>query len=97
MITADHGCDPSTPSTDHSREYTPLILYGQPVKAGTNYGTRDTFADIAATILDYFFHCTKMCRKEVRRILGRIRLEPLRQPVKYVTINAIRRMAECAV
>ena len=54
MITADHGCDPSTPSTDHSREYTPLIMYGKPVKAGTNYGTRDMFADIAATILDYF-------------------------------------------
>ena len=57
----------------------------------------DTFADIAATILEVIFHCTKMCRKEVRRILGRIRLEPLRQPVKYVTINAIRRMTECAV
>lgn len=54
MITADHGCDPSTPSTDHSREYTPLVLYGKPVAAGTNYGTRDSFADIAATILQYF-------------------------------------------
>ena len=54
MITADHGCDPSTPSTDHSREYTPLLIYGDKVKAGTNFGTRETFADIAATILDYF-------------------------------------------
>ena len=54
MITADHGCDPSTPSTDHSREYTPLVLYGNHVQAGVNYHTRDTFADIAATILDYF-------------------------------------------
>ncbi len=53
MITADHGCDPSTPSTDHSREYTPLIIAGQPVKAGVNLGTRPTFSDIAATILDY--------------------------------------------
>ena len=53
MITADHGCDPSTPSTDHSREYTPLVLYGKPVKAGKNYGTRESFADIAATILEY--------------------------------------------
>jgi len=54
MITADHGCDPSTPSTDHSREYTPLVIYGNPVKAGVNYGTRESFADIAATILAYF-------------------------------------------
>lgn len=54
MITADHGCDPSTPSTDHSREYTPLIIYGKPVKAGINYGTRGSFADIAATILEFF-------------------------------------------
>lgn len=53
MITADHGCDPSTPSTDHSREYTPLIIAGQSVKAGVNLGTRPTFSDIAATILDY--------------------------------------------
>lgn len=65
MITADHGCDPSTPSTDHSREYTPLILYGQSVKAGTNYGTRDTFADIAATILDYFSIVPKCVGKKL--------------------------------
>lgn len=54
MITADHGCDPSTPSTDHSREHTPWVIFGNKVKPGTNLGTRDTFADIAATILDYF-------------------------------------------
>ncbi len=54
MITADHGCDPGTPSTDHSREYTPLILYGTPVPAGVNLGTRPTFADIGATVLAYF-------------------------------------------
>lgn len=54
MITADHGCDPSTPSTDHSREYTPLLVYGDKIKAGVNFGTRETFSDIAATILDYF-------------------------------------------
>ena len=54
MITADHGCDPSTPSTDHSREYTPLVMYGKPIQAGVNYGTRDSFSDIAATILNYF-------------------------------------------
>lgn len=54
MITADHGCDPGTPSTDHSREYTPLVAYGEQIPAGTNWGTRSSFADIGATILDYF-------------------------------------------
>ena len=54
MITADHGCDPGTPSTDHSREYTPLIVYGESVPAGYNWGTRSSFADIGATILSYF-------------------------------------------
>ena len=54
MITADHGCDPSTPSTDHSREYTPFLLYGKPIRAGVNLGTRPTFSDIGATVLDYF-------------------------------------------
>lgn len=53
MITADHGCDPSTPSTDHSREYTPWIIAGPGIKKGVNLGTRKSFADIAATILDY--------------------------------------------
>ena len=54
MITADHGCDPVTPSTDHSREYIPLVVYGKKLKHGVNLGTRDSFADIGATILDYF-------------------------------------------
>lgn len=53
MITADHGCDPSTPSTDHSREYTALVIAGAPVKAGINLGTRASFADIAASVLEY--------------------------------------------
>ncbi len=54
VLTADHGCDPGTASTDHSREYTPLILYGDPVPQGNNLGTRPTFADIGATVLTYF-------------------------------------------
>lgn len=53
MITADHGCDPTTPSTDHSREYIPLVVGGKHVKANVNLGTRKTFADIGATVLDY--------------------------------------------
>lgn len=53
MITADHGCDPAyTVSTDHSREYTPFLMYGRKI-APVNYGTRETFADIGATILKY--------------------------------------------
>ena len=51
MITADHGCDPGyTVSTDHSREYTPFLMYGSRIEPA-NYGTRDTFADISATVL----------------------------------------------
>ena len=54
IITADHGCDPGyTVSTDHSREYTPFLMYGKCVKP-RNFGTRETFADIGATILHYF-------------------------------------------
>lgn len=54
MITADHGCDPAyTATTDHTREYTPFLMYGKTV-APDNLGTRDSFADIGATVLDYF-------------------------------------------
>ncbi len=49
MITADHGCDPAAPGSDHTREYTPLLVYGQTVRGGVNLGTRSTFADIGAT------------------------------------------------
>ncbi len=51
IITADHGCDPSTPSTDHSREYTPLLVYGKKIMP-LDLGTRESFADISATVLD---------------------------------------------
>ncbi|MDL2232950.1 phosphopentomutase [Ruminococcaceae bacterium OttesenSCG-928-L11] len=54
LITADHGCDPSTESTDHSREYTPLLAYSPRMKQGCNLGTRATFADIAATVTANF-------------------------------------------
>ncbi len=52
VITADHGNDPTTPSTDHSREYVPLLITGKPARAGTNLGVRATFSDLAATIAD---------------------------------------------
>lgn len=50
MITADHGCDPSTPSTDHSREYTPWLIYGPGLRRGVDFGTLPTFGDIGATV-----------------------------------------------
>ena len=53
MITADHGCDPGDSHTDHSREYTPLIIYGRKINP-VNLGTRTTFADIGASVADYF-------------------------------------------
>ncbi len=52
IITADHGNDPSTPSTDHSREYIPILIYGKQVKENINIGIRETYADIGETILD---------------------------------------------
>lgn len=54
MITADHGCDPATPSTDHSREYIPFLAYGKNIKAGVDLGTRKTYADQSKTILEIF-------------------------------------------
>ncbi len=54
FITADHGTDPTTPSTDHSREYVPVLAVGPKVKKGINLGTRDSFSDLGATIADYF-------------------------------------------
>lgn len=54
IITADHGCDPTTPSTDHSREYVPLLVYSPDALEGNNLGIRDTFADLGATVCDIF-------------------------------------------
>lgn len=54
ILTADHGCDPVTPSTDHSREFTPMIIFGEKIKKGVDLGIRSSFADIAATIEEYF-------------------------------------------
>ena len=53
IITADHGNDPSTPSTDHSREYTPILVYSKEMKRNVNLNIRNTFADIGETVLEY--------------------------------------------
>jgi phosphopentomutase len=52
VLTADHGNDPTTPSTDHSREYVPILLTGRALRPGVNIGVRASFADLAATIAD---------------------------------------------
>ena len=52
IIVADHGNDPTTPSTDHSREHVPLLVYGHSVRGGVNLGTRQSFADVGATIAE---------------------------------------------
>lgn len=54
IITADHGCDPTTPSTDHSREYIPVLAYGNEILGGADIGVRKSFSDIGKTVLDLF-------------------------------------------
>jgi phosphopentomutase len=54
MFVADHGVDPTTPSTDHSREFSPLLVFGPPVKPGINLGDRGAFSDVGATIAQAF-------------------------------------------
>jgi phosphopentomutase len=54
ILTADHGCDPTTPSTDHSREYVPLLVYGPKARRGVNLGTRATLSDIGQTVAENF-------------------------------------------
>jgi phosphopentomutase len=53
-VTADHGNDPTTPSTDHSREHVPVLLYGSGVRAGADVGLRSTFSDLGQTIAEVF-------------------------------------------
>jgi phosphopentomutase len=54
MLTADHGNDPTTPSTDHSREYVPVLVHGHGVSSGVDLGTRETFADLGQSVADAF-------------------------------------------
>ena len=54
VITADHGCDPTTPSTDHSREFVPLLVYGRSIAVGSDLGIRSSFSDLACTLADFF-------------------------------------------
>jgi phosphopentomutase len=54
ILTADHGCDPTTPSTDHSREYVPVLVYGKRARAGVDLGLRSTLSDIGQTVAENF-------------------------------------------
>jgi phosphopentomutase len=54
VLTADHGNDPTTASTDHAREYVPILVTGAPVRNGVDIGTRGTFADVGQTLAELF-------------------------------------------
>jgi phosphopentomutase len=54
ILTADHGCDPTTPSTDHSREYVPLLVAGRKARGGVDLGVRRTLSDIGQTVAENF-------------------------------------------
>ncbi len=69
LITADHGCDPGDGSTDHTREYVPLLVYGKNVRSSP-LGTRDTFADIAATVWEYLASPLEEAQKASASIAG---------------------------
>ena len=69
IITADHGCDPTTPSTDHSREYVPLLAYGKRLAHGVDLGERSSFSDIAATLAEIFGIVGITCGTSFRDLL----------------------------
>jgi phosphopentomutase len=54
VISADHGCDPTTPGTDHTREFVPVLAWSKSMPAGVNLGTRKSFADLGASLASYF-------------------------------------------
>jgi phosphopentomutase len=54
ILTADHGCDPTTPSTDHSREYVPILAYGKKARHGVNLGTRTSLSDLGQTVAENY-------------------------------------------
>ena len=69
MITADHGCDPATASTDHSREYIPLVAYGPKIKGGVNVGTRIGFSDIGKTVAERFAISNTLAGEPIEELL----------------------------
>ena len=70
ILTADHGCDPTTPSTDHSREYVPLLAYGPKGRAGINLGVRGSLSDIGQTVAENFGTTIATGTSFLRNLLG---------------------------
>ena len=70
VICADHGCDPTTPGSDHTREYVPALFWSKAMERGTSLGDRQSFADIAATLADYFRIPGKVAGESFIRLLG---------------------------
>lgn len=70
VLTADHGNDPTTPSTDHSREYVPMLIAGSPIRPGVNLGVRETFADLGATVADIFGVRQPPCGTSFKRLIA---------------------------
>lgn len=75
LITADHGCDPTTPGTDHSREYVPLLVWHRGMKAGRDLGERESFVDVAASVAEAF----DLVWSEGRSVLPELAAEPERE------------------
>ncbi|HPT70564.1 MAG TPA: phosphopentomutase, partial [Syntrophomonas sp.] len=72
FITADHGCDPTTSSTDHSREQVPLLVYGQNIKADVMLPVRSAFADLGQTVTDYLgVNAEKLPGESFYSLIGR--------------------------
>jgi phosphopentomutase len=70
VVTADHGNDPTTPSTDHSREHVPLLMHGRMLKAGTDLGTRASYSDLGQSLTEFFdIQALDHGRSFMRRIL----------------------------
>ena len=70
VICADHGCDPTTPGSDHTREYVPALFWSKAMERGNSLGDRQSFADIAATLADYFRIPGKVAGESFLRLLG---------------------------
>ncbi len=72
ILTADHGCDPTTPSTDHSREYVPVLTYGKRARGGVALGTRGSLSDLGQTVAENFGTRIEQGESFLKEIVGRV-------------------------
>lgn len=70
VICADHGCDPTTPGSDHTREYVPVLLWSKAMRRGCALGDRQSFADVAATLADFFQVPKTLAGESFERLIG---------------------------